>query len=63
MSGCVGHIDTSLVRLRTNPDGSQPKEKEGKVKTPLQMLDILLVLAPYLAVVQKAEVVDVVVRG
>ena len=33
------------------------------MKTPLQMLDILLVLAPYLAVVQKAEVVGVVVRG
>ena len=33
------------------------------MKTPLQMLDILLVLAPYLAVVQKAEVVVVVVRG
>ena len=54
----LGHLNTSLAGLR-----SQPKEKEGKVKTALQMLDILLVLAPYLPVVQKAEVVDVVVRG
>ena len=61
--GVLGHLSTSLAGLRTNPDRSQPKEKEGKVKTALQMLDILLVLAPYLPVVQKAEVVDVVVRG
>jgi len=33
------------------------------VKTALQMLDILLFLAPYLPIVWKAEVVDVVVRG
>jgi len=54
----LGHLDTSLAGLR-----SQPKEKKGKVKTALRMLDILLVLAPYLAVVQKAEVVGIVVRG
>jgi len=59
----LGHLITSLAGLRTNPDRSQPKEKEGKVKTALQMLDILLVLAPYLPGVQKSEVVDVVVRG
>jgi len=56
------HLKTSLAGLRTNPDGSQPKGKEGKVKTALQMRDIFLVLAPYLPVVRKAEVVDVVVR-
>jgi len=33
------------------------------VKKALQMLDILLVFAPYLPVVQKAEVVDVAVSG
>jgi len=59
----LGHLITSLAGLRSNPDRSQPKQKEGKVKTTLQMLDILLVLAPYLPGVQKAEVVDVVVRG
>ena len=58
----LGHLSTSLAGLRTNPDGSQPKEKEGKAKTALQILGILLVLAPYLPVVQKAEVVDAVVR-
>jgi ribosomal RNA-processing protein 12 len=62
----LGHLTTSLAKLQTNPDRSdrsQPKEKEAKAKTALQMLDILLVLAPYLPVVQKAEVVGVVVRG
>ena len=59
----LGHLNTSLAGLRTNPDQSRPKEKEGKAKTALQMLDILLVLAPYLPVAQKAEVVGVVVRG
>jgi len=54
----LGHRNTSLTGLR-----SQPKEKDGKVKSALQMLDILLVLAPHLPVVQKAEVVEVVVRG
>ena len=61
----LGHLDTSLAGLGTDPDQSQPKEKEkeGKAKTALQMLDILLVLAPYLPVAQKAEVMGVVVRG
>lgn len=61
----LGHLTTSLAGLRTDPDQSQPKEKEkeGKAKTALQMLDILLVLAPYLPVAQKAEVMGVVVRG
>jgi len=59
----LGHLITSLAGLRTSPDRSQLKEEDGKVKTVLQMLDILLVLAPYLPVVQKAEVVDIVVRG
>jgi len=59
----LGHLNTSLTGIRTNPDRSQSKAKEGKVKTVLQMVDILLVLAPYLPVVQKVEVVDVVVRG
>ena len=54
----LGHLNTSLTGLR-----SEPKEKEGKVKAALQMLDILLVLAPYLPVVQKTEDVNVVVRG
>jgi len=54
----LGHLNTSLAGLR-----SQPKDKEVEVKTALHMLDILLVLAPYLPVVRKAEVVDVVVRG
>jgi hypothetical protein len=31
----------SLSALRINPDQSQPKEKEGKTKAALQMLDIL----------------------
>jgi len=54
----LGHLSTSLVVLRP-----QPKEKERKVRTSLQMLDILFVLAPYLPVVQKAEGVGAVVRG
>ena len=29
----LGHLSTSFAGLRTNSDGSQPKEKEGKVKT------------------------------
>lgn len=59
----LGHLTTSLAALRNNPDQSPPKEKEGKAKTALQMLDILLVLAPYLPVAQKAEIVGVVVHG
>ena len=59
----LGHPNTSLAGLRTSPDRSQLKEEDGKVKTVLQMLDILLVLAPYLPVVQKAEVVDIMVRS
>jgi len=58
----LGHLNASLAALGTNPDQSQSKEKEGKAKTALQMLDILLVLAPYLPAAQKAEVMGVVVR-
>jgi len=54
----LGHFSTSLAGPR-----SDPKEKEGKGKTALQMLDILLVLAPYLLVVPKVEAMDVMVRG
>jgi len=54
----LGHLSTSLVVLR-----SQPKEKERKVRTSLQILDILFVLALYPPVVQKAEGVGAVVRG
>ena len=59
----LGYLSTSLTGLRTSPDRSQSKAKEGKMKTAPQMLDILLVLAPYLPVVQKVEVADFVVRG
>jgi len=38
-----------------------PTKAEGKVKTALQLLDILLALAPYLSVVQNSEVVEVVI--
>ena len=57
----LGHLNTSLAALRTNPD--QSPLKEGNAKTALQMLDILLVLAPYLPIAQQAEVVGVVVHG
>jgi len=56
----LGHLNAAL---RTNSDQSHQKEKEGKTKTVLQMLDILLVLTPYLPAEQKAEVVGLVVRG
>jgi hypothetical protein len=59
----LGHLNASLAELRTSPGQSQPKEKEGKTKTALQMLDILLVLGPYLPAGQKAEVVGVAVHG
>ncbi len=59
----LGHLTTSLAALRNNGDQSPPKEKEGKAKTALQMLDILLVLALYLPVAQQAEIVGVVVHG
>ena len=63
VSECVGAPYHLPCRAPNQPDRSRPKEKVGKVKTALQMLDILLVPAPYLPVVQKAEVVGVVVRG
>lgn len=59
----LGHLSTSLAALRTNPDQSRLNEKDDKAKTALQMLDILLVLAPYLPIAQQAEVVGVVVHG
>lgn len=59
----LGHLNASLAALRTYADQSPQKEKESKAKTGLQMLDILLVLTPYLPAVQKAEVIAVVVRG
>lgn len=61
----LGHLNASLAAFRSNPDQSHPhqKEKEGKTKTALQMLDILLVLTPYLPPAQKAEIVSVVIRG
>ena len=59
----LGHLNTSLDALRINPDQSPLKEKEANAKTALQMLDILLALAPYLPIAQQAEVVGVVVDG
>jgi NUC173 domain len=68
----LGHLTTSLAGLSPNPDEPQQKQNEKekgkeesktKTKTALQMLDILLVLTLYFPPAQKAEVVNVVVRG
>lgn len=58
----LGHLNAALAALKTKPDQSQQEEKKGNTMTVLQMLDILLVLTPYLPAAQKAEVVGVVVH-
>jgi hypothetical protein len=59
----LGHLNALLAVLTTSPDQSQPKEKEGKMKTELQMLDSLLVLEPYLPAGKKAKVVGIAIHG
>jgi ribosomal RNA-processing protein 12 len=71
----LGHLNASLAPIQLEnhdhdhnhphprPDQRKVQGKEDTATTALQMLDILLVLAPYLPPTQKTEVVGVVVRA